>query len=142
MAAVPAAQPIGNQWGGDVYGHADIIEFIYFKPYRQQVWNEPTRIVIQAFNPLARQGAPHGEEVKGKVFMTAVIAKEADMYSVLFALAEVDPSIHAGQVIVADSVGGQNLGKDGHFKMVSSEERRPARWVRNLAEISLVEVKP
>jgi hypothetical protein len=91
---------------------------------------------------LAKVGVPGGEEVKGKLFMTAVIAEGTDKYSVLYALAEVDPSIHAGDVIVADSVDGQKLGKDGAFKMVSTEERRPARWVRNLTEISVIEVKP
>ena len=91
---------------------------------------------------LAKIGVPHGEEVKGKLFMTAVIAEGTDKYSVLYALAEVDPSIHTGDVIVADSVDGQKLGKEGAFKMVSTEERRPARWVRNLTEISVIEVKP
>jgi hypothetical protein len=91
---------------------------------------------------LAKIGVPHGEEVKGKLFMTAVIAEGTDKYSVLYALAEVDPSIHTGDVIVADLVDGQKLGKDGAFKMVSTEERRPARWVRNLTEISVIEVKP
>lgn len=91
---------------------------------------------------LAKIGVPRGEEVKGKLFMTAVVAEGTDHYNVLYALAEVDPSIHTGDVIVADSVDGQKLGKEGAFKMVSTEERRPARWVRNLAEISVVEKKP
>jgi len=91
---------------------------------------------------LNKAGVPQGENVKGNVFMTAVIAEGTDKYRVLYALAEVDPTIHTGDVIVADSVDGQKLGKDGAFKMVSTEERRPARWVRNLAEISVIEVKP
>ena len=91
---------------------------------------------------LTRVGVPRGEEVKGKLFMTAVVAEGTDHYSVLYALAEVDPSIHTGDVIVADSVDGQKLGKEGAFKMVSTEERRPARWVRNLTEISVIEVNP
>jgi hypothetical protein len=91
---------------------------------------------------LSKAGLPQGEAVKGKLFLTGVVATGTDHYSVLYALAEVDPSIHTGDVIVADSVDGQKLGKDGAFKMVSTEERRPARWVRNLAEISVVEVKP
>lgn len=91
---------------------------------------------------LSKVAVPHGEEVKGKVFMTVVVAEGTDHYSVVYALAEVDPSIHNGDVMVADSVGGQKLGKDGAFKMVSTEERRPARWVRNLTSISVVEVKP
>ena len=90
---------------------------------------------------LSKVGTPQGESVKGKLFMIGVVARGTDEYSVLYALAEVDPSIHTGDVIVADSMGGQKLGKDGAFKLVSTEERRPARWVRNLTEISLVEVK-
>ena len=91
---------------------------------------------------LNKAGVPHGENVRGKLFMTAVIAEGTDKYSVLFALAEVDPSIHTGDVIVADSVDGRKLGADGAFKLVSTEERRPARWVRNLADITVIEVKP
>lgn len=89
---------------------------------------------------LNKAGVPHGENVRGKLFMTAVIAEGTDKYSVLFALAEA--SIHTGDVIVADSVDGQKLRADGAFKLVSTEERRPARWVRNLADISVIEVKP
>jgi hypothetical protein len=91
---------------------------------------------------LAKVGVPLGESVKGKLFMIGVVAEGTDHYSVLYALAEVDPSIHTGDVIVADSVDGQKLGKDGVFKLVSTEEKRPARWVRNLSEVSVVEVKP
>jgi hypothetical protein len=61
---------------------------------------------------------------------------------VLYALAEVDPSIHAGDVIVADSVDEHKLEKDGAFKMISTEEKRPARWVRNLTSITVIDAKP
>jgi hypothetical protein len=91
---------------------------------------------------LGKAGVPLGEKVRGKLFMIGVIAEGTDNYSVLYALAEVDPSIHAGDVIVADSMNGQKLAKDGAFKMISSEEKRPARWVRNLTSITVTEVKP
>ena len=91
---------------------------------------------------LAKAGVPLGEAVRGKVFMTGIVAQGMDHYGVLYSLAEVDPSIHTGDVIVADTVDGQKLTEDGAFKMVSSEERRPARWVRNLTEISVVKVEP
>jgi hypothetical protein len=89
---------------------------------------------------LTKAGVPSGESVRGKVFMTGVIAEGMDHYGVLYSLAEIDPSIHNGDVIVADTLDGQKLTKDGAFKMVSSEERRPARWVRNLSSISVVQV--
>ena len=91
---------------------------------------------------LSKVGVPLGESVRGKLFLTGVVASGMDGYGVLYSLAEVDPSIHTGDVIVADTVDGKKLDKDGAFKMVSSEERRPARWVRNLASISVVKVEP
>ena len=47
--------------------------------------------------------------MRGKLFMTAVIAKGTDKYSVLYALAEIDPAIHTGEVLVADSMAGPAL---------------------------------
>ena len=91
---------------------------------------------------LSKAGVPLGESVRGKLFMIGIVAEGMDHYSVLYSLAEVDPSIHTGDVIVADTLDGQKLTKDGAFKMVSSEERRPARWVRNLTSISVVKVEP
>ena len=91
---------------------------------------------------LAKVGVPLGEAVRGKLFMIGIVAQGTDGYGALYSLAEVDPSIHTGDVIVADKVDGQKLTKDGAFKMVSSEERRPARWVRNLTSLSVVQVAP
>jgi|SRR5215469_5233670 len=91
---------------------------------------------------LAKVGVPLGEKVHGKLFLTGIIAEGTDKYDVLFSLAEVDPSIHTGDVIIADSVNGHKLDKEGAFKIVSTEEKRPARWVRNLTAISVIAVNP
>jgi hypothetical protein len=91
---------------------------------------------------LSKVGVPLGENVRGKLFMIGVVAEGIDNYRVLYSLAEVDPAIHTGDVIVADTLDGQKLTKDGAFKMVSSEEKRPARWVRNLTSISVIQVTP
>jgi hypothetical protein len=91
---------------------------------------------------LNKAGVPLGESVRGKLFMTGIVAEGTDNYGVLYSLAEVDPSIHTGDVIVADMLDGKKLEKDGAFKMVSTEDKRPARWVRNLTTISVVKVEP
>jgi hypothetical protein len=91
---------------------------------------------------LGKVGVPVGEQVKGRLFLVGVIAEGTDNYAVLYALAETDPSIHNGDVIVADSVDDHKLEKDGAFKMVSTEEKRPARWVRNLTSVKVIEVRP
>ena len=111
------------------------------------VYNEHTKANekytgVALIDLLKKVNTPSGESVKGKLFMTAVVAEGTDHYSVLYSLAEVDPSIHTGDIIVADTIDGHPLDKDGVFKMVSTEERRPARWVRNLTRISVVDVKP
>ena len=91
---------------------------------------------------LAKVGVPQGENVKGRMFLIGVTAEGTDKYSVLYALAEIDPSIHTGDVIVADAMDGKKLATDGAFKLISTEERRPARWVRNLAKITAVQLNP
>ena len=91
---------------------------------------------------LGKVGVPLGEQVRGGLFMTGVVAEGTDGYKVLYSLVEVDPALHTGDVIVADTLNGQRLGSDGAFKLVSTEEKRPVRWVRNLTAISVVNIKP
>lgn len=89
---------------------------------------------------LAKIGVPQGEAVRGPRFLIGVIAEGTDGYRVLYSLAEIDPGIHDGQVMVADTEDGKPITEDGAFKLVSTEEKRPARWVRNLTRISVIAV--
>jgi carboxypeptidase family protein len=84
--------------------------------------------------------APLGDQLHGKAITTGVIARGSDGYEVLLSLAEVDPAFHGGDVIVADALDGKPIEKNGPFQLVVSEDKRPARWVRNLVSISLVDV--
>jgi len=86
---------------------------------------------------LAKAGAPQGEKVRGKLFLIYLVAAGTDGYRVLYSLAETDPANHVGDVIVADTLNGQPITTDGAFKLVSTEEKRPARWVRSLTSITL-----
>jgi hypothetical protein len=49
----------------------------------------------------------------------------------------VEPSEHAGDVIVASSMDGKGLGADGNLKLISTEDKKPQRWVRNLSAITM-----
>ena len=86
---------------------------------------------------LGRLDAPLGQKLRGKALAMYVVAEGTDKYRALYSLAEVDPAFHNGTVIVADREGGQPIAKDGPFKLVNTEDKRPARWVRNLASIQL-----
>lgn len=89
---------------------------------------------------LAMAGVAQGEAVKGSLLLTGVVAEGTDGYKVLYSIAEVDPAQHTGDVIVADTLDGKKLGSEGAFKLVSSEDKRPARWVRNLSALSVISV--
>ena len=75
-----------------------------------------------------------------KVYHSYVRATGSDGYSVLYSASEVEGGMHAGDVLVATMQDGKALGADGQFKLVSSEDKRPARWVRNLKSIAMVEI--
>jgi hypothetical protein len=67
-----------------------------------------------------------------------VVATGSDGYKAILALAEAEPDFHPGDVIVADTMDGKPLdAKIGPFRLVVSEDRRPARSVRNLVSVEL-----
>jgi hypothetical protein len=91
---------------------------------------------------LAKMEAPLGHDLRGAALSGYIVATGSDGYVAVIALAEADPSFHSGEVIVADTMNGQPLdAKSGPFKLVVTEDKRPARWVRNLVSIELKSAK-
>lgn len=87
---------------------------------------------------LAKYGAPTGDKLRGKGLSDYIVATGSDGYKVVLSLAETDPSFHPGNVIVADTMDGKPIGdKDGPFRLVVTEDKRPARCVHNLVSIEL-----
>jgi hypothetical protein len=87
---------------------------------------------------LAKVGAPLGKELRGTSLTSYVVATGADGYQVVLSLPEIDPDFHPGVVLVADSMNSHPLdANSGPFKLVVTEDKRPARWVRNLTSIEL-----
>jgi hypothetical protein len=87
---------------------------------------------------LARLDAPLGTKLHGQALAMYVVAEGTDHYRAVYSLAEVDPAFHSGTVIVADRMNGRPLdAKNGPFKLVNTEDKRPARCVRNLVSIQL-----
>lgn len=71
-----------------------------------------------------------------------VVAKGTDGYWVLLSGEEISDAAHTGAVLVATERDGKPLGGEGAFKLISSEDKRPERWVRQLESIHLVVVNP
>jgi len=91
------------------------------------------------FGPL---GVPLGKDLRGEALAVCVVATGSDGYKVALAIGEIDPAFHPGDVIVADTLNGQPLAPDlGPFRLVVTEDKRPARAVRNLVSVELKCVK-
>jgi hypothetical protein len=86
---------------------------------------------------LAHLGVPHGKDLMGKVLADYVVATGSDGYKSVVALGEIDPEFHPGMVLVADAMDGKPLEKAGPFRLLVTEDKRPARSVRNLVKVEL-----
>jgi hypothetical protein len=97
---------------------------------------------VRLADVLGKLGAPLGHDLRGVALGGYIVATGSDGYVAVIALAEADPTFHSGEVIVADTMNGQPLdAKSGPFKLVVTEDKRPARWVRNLVSIELKSAK-
>jgi hypothetical protein len=87
---------------------------------------------------LAKQGVPHGHDLHGKALSEYIVVTGSDGYKAVLALAEADPEFHPGEILVADTMDGKPLDeKTGPFRLVVTEDKRPARSVRNLVSIEV-----
>lgn len=87
---------------------------------------------------LAKVGAPFGEKLHGPLMLNYVKVGASDNYHALLALAEVDPNTRANEIILADTMNGAALdAKQGPFKLIVPDDKRPARSVRMVTTISL-----
>jgi hypothetical protein len=87
---------------------------------------------------LAKLGVARGKDLMGKALAQYVVATGSDGYKSVVALGEVDPEFHPGVVLVADAMDGKPLdAKVGPFRLVVTEDKRPARSVRNLVRIEV-----
>ena len=104
--------------------------------YNEHVKTNQTYSGVELIDLLKPLGVP--EKPHGKEFRLYLEAEGADGYVVVYSVAEVTPDVHDGTVIVADTMDGKPLADDGPLKLVATGEKRPARWVRNLAAIRVL----
>ena len=98
---------------------------------------------VPLYDLLRLVGAPGGDSLRGRALSAYVLIEAADGYAVTFSIGELSPSVTNRVVLLADRVDGAPLGPtDGPFRLVAPEEKRPARWVRQVTRISIVLVPP
>jgi hypothetical protein len=85
---------------------------------------------------LARLGV--ADKPRGKDFRLYLVAEGIDSYQVVYSIGEISPDVHDGTTLIADSQDGKPITEDGPLKLVTTGEKRPARWVRNLVAIRVM----
>jgi hypothetical protein len=91
---------------------------------------------VPLFTLLRQLGVP--ETQHGKDLRLYVVVEGADGYEAVYSLAEINPDLRDTTVLVADTLDGKPLGESGPQQLIATGEKRPARWVRNLARIRVL----
>lgn len=86
---------------------------------------------------LVKGGFVANKTTQRQMLRSYLQAEGTDKYWVVYSVTEVESSEHDGDVIVATSMDGHGLGADGELKLVSTEDKKPQRWVRNLSAITM-----
>ncbi|MGB7280657.1 MAG: carboxypeptidase regulatory-like domain-containing protein [Candidatus Acidiferrum sp.] len=112
------------------------------KVHNEHTKADETYTGVRVADLLTKMDAPLGNKLRGAALSDYLVATGSDGYVAVIALAEADPSFHSGEVIVADTMDGQPLdAHSGPFKLVVTEDKRPARWVRDLVTLELKSAK-
>jgi hypothetical protein len=86
---------------------------------------------------LIKAGFMADKTTQQKMLRSYLRVEGTDKYWVVYSVTEVEATEHDGDVIVATSMNGGGLGADGELKLVSTGDKKPQRWVRNLTAITL-----
>ena len=87
---------------------------------------------------LAKAEVPLGEKLRGKAMAQYLLVEAADGYRAVFALPELDPAFTDRKIYLVWKRDGKPLSeKEGPFRIVVPDEKRPARWVRQVVSLKV-----
>ncbi len=100
--------------------------------------NHATYDGVPLIEILRRVGSPSGHDMRGKQVTLYLLVGASDGYHAVFAIAELDPAFADRHVLLADKRDGVPLSSnEGPFRIIAPEEKRHARWVRNVISLSV-----
>lgn len=84
-------------------------------------------------------GVTMGKELRGENLTKYILIKAVDGYEVIFSLPEVDPEFTDQTVLLAYMVDGNPLKKGvGPFRIIAPNDKKQARWIRELRSINIL----
>lgn len=91
---------------------------------------------------LAKAGVEFGHSMSGKRLASCLLVEAADGYRVVIALPEIDPDFTDKQIVLAFQQDGKPLdAKAGPYRIVIPDEKRMARWVRQVTKLKIVDAQ-
>jgi hypothetical protein len=90
---------------------------------------------------LEKAGVAFGEALKGPRLDLCLLVEAADRYRVVFALPEIDRAFTEKTIMLAFLRNGKPLDdREGPYRIVIPDEKRMARWVRQVTILKIVKV--
>jgi DMSO/TMAO reductase YedYZ molybdopterin-dependent catalytic subunit len=94
---------------------------------------------ISLYTILDSAGAPLGKALRGENLAKYVLVKASDGYEVVFSLPEIDPEFSEKIILLAYEVDGKPLAAtEGPFRLVVPQDKKHARWIRQVSSIQLL----
>jgi len=91
---------------------------------------------------LAKAGVGFGETLRGKRLASCLLVEAADGYRAVIALPELDPAFTDKQIVLVFLKDGKPLDdKEGPYRIVIPDEKRMARWVRQVTTLKIVDLQ-
>jgi hypothetical protein len=91
---------------------------------------------------LEKAGITFGESLRGKRLASCLLVEAADGYRVVIALPELDPGFTDKQILLVDKRETHpSDDKEGPYRIVIPDEKRMARWVRQVKTLKIVDVQ-
>jgi hypothetical protein len=83
-----------------------------------------------------------GLALKEKRLASCLVVEAADGYRVVIALPELDPEFTDKQILLSDERDGKPLDdKEGPYRIIVPDEKKMARWVRQVKTLKIVDVQ-
>jgi hypothetical protein len=144
-AALAQCQQLTIQTEGGkqtVLARSDIESLPHVKVAAHGAENNATFEGVALKTVLEKAGVEFGHSIRGKRLASCLLVEAADGYSAVIALPEIDPDFTDKQIVLAFLQDGKPLdAKAGPYRILIPDEKRMARWVRQVTTLKIVYVQ-
>ena len=144
-AALAQCQQLTIQTAGGkqtVWARSDIESLPHVKVTTHASETSTTFEGVTLKTVLEKGGVEFGHSMRGKRLASCLLVEAADGYRAIIALPEIDPDFTDKQIVLAYLQDGKPLdAKAGPYRIVIPDERRMARWVRQVTTLKIVDVQ-